>query len=103
MKSSAAAFLAMFIGSTLPTFATAADRGETASDTDLTAPFHSNERTYFREHRLKAYERTRAQTRQGATCVTPQGVCWIPEPQASGDGCACENPRLGTIRGSVGG
>ena len=103
MRTSVAACLAVFAGLVLPTFALAADSEKSLPDTDLVAPFHSNERTYFREHRLRAYERTRAGTRQGATCVTPKGVCWIAEPLSSGNDCSCESRRLGTIYGTIGG
>jgi len=103
MKASIAACLALFIGSTAPTFALAADSRTVLPETDLATPFYSGDRTYFREHRLRAYERTRAGTRQGATCVTPKGVCWIAEPLSSGNDCSCESRRLGTIHGTVGG
>jgi hypothetical protein len=103
MRTSIAACLALFVGSALPTFVLAADSEAPLPETDLVAPFHSNERTYFREHRLRAYERTRAGTHQGATCVTPKGVCWIAEPLSSGNDCSCESRRLGTIHGTIGG
>jgi len=103
MRTSIAACLALLVGSALPTFVLAADNEHPLPKTDLVTPFHTNERTYFREHRLRAYERTRAGTRQGATCVTPKGVCWIAEPLSSGNDCSCENQRLGTIHGIVGG
>jgi hypothetical protein len=94
MKTSVAACLALFFGSTLPAFVLAADSEKPLPETDLVAPFHSNER---------AYERTRAGMRQGATCVTPKGVCWIAEPLSSGNDCSCESRRLGTIHGTIGG
>lgn len=103
MKASIAACLALFVGSALPTFVLAADSKESLPETDLVAPFLTNERTYFREHRLRAYERTRVDTLQGATCVTSKGVCWIAEPLSSGNDCSCENQRLGTIHGIIGG
>ncbi len=103
MKTSIAACLALFVGSALPTFALAADSRQPLAETNLATPFHTDERTYFREHRLRAYERTRADTRQGATCVTPKGVCWIAEPLSSGNDCSCENRRLGTVHGTIGG
>jgi hypothetical protein len=103
MKTSVAACLALFFGSTLPAFVLAADSEKPLPETDLVVPFHSNERTYFREHRLRAYERTRAGMRQGATCVTRKGVCWIAEPLSSGNDCSCESRRLGTIHGTIGG
>jgi hypothetical protein len=40
---------------------------------------------------------------QGATCVTPKGVCWIGEPMSQGDSCSCESRRFGTTLGTVGG
>lgn len=67
------------------------------------AQFHSGDRSYFREHRLRAYERTRAGMHQGATCVTPKGVCWIGESMSQGDSCSCESRRFGTTQGTVGG
>jgi hypothetical protein len=69
----------------------------------LQTPFGNEERTYYREHRLRAYERTRAATSQGATCVTPKMVCWIDQPVPEGESCACEAPRLGVVPGIVGG
>ena len=103
MKTSIAACLALFAGLVPLTFALAADSEKPVPEMDLIAPFQSNERTYFREHRLRAYERTRAGIRQGATCVTPKGVCWIAEPLSSGNDCSCESRRLGTIHGTIGG
>ncbi|MBA1156099.1 hypothetical protein [Microvirga mediterraneensis] len=103
MKASVAACLALFVGSVVPAVAIAADSERPLPETDLAAPFHTNERTYFREHRLRAYERTRAGTSQGATCVTPKGVCWIAEPLSNGNDCSCESRRLGTIHGLIGG
>jgi len=92
----------LFAGLVLPTFALAADSEKSLPETDLVAPFRSNERN-FREHRLRAYERTRAGTRQGATCVTPKGVCWIAESLSSSNDCSCESRRLDTIHGTIGG
>jgi hypothetical protein len=103
MKIHIVACLTLLAASALPTLVTAADSEKPLPDTDLVAPFHSEDRTYFREHRLRAYERTRAGTRQGATCVTPKGVCWIAEPLSNGNDCSCESRRLGTTRGTVGG
>ncbi|WP_262028239.1 hypothetical protein [Microvirga sp. Mcv34] len=103
MKTSVAACLALFVGSFVPAAVLAADNANALPETDLAAPFHTNERTYFREHRLRAYERTRAGTSQGATCVTPKGVCWIAEPLSSGNDCSCESQRLGKIHGLIGG
>jgi hypothetical protein len=103
MKTSIAACLALFAGLVPPTFAPAADSEKPVPEMDLIAPFQTNERTYFREHRLRAYERTRAGIRQGATCVTPNGMCWIAEPLSSGNDCSCESRRLGTIHGTIGG
>ena len=103
MKASIAACFALFVGATAPAIAFAADSEKPLPETDLATPVLTNERTYFREHRLRAYERTRAGVHQGATCVTPKGVCWIAEPLSSGNDCSCENPRLGTIHGTIGG
>ena len=103
MKMRVVACLALFAASVASTLAVAADSEKPLPDTDLVAPFHSEDRTYFREHRLRAYERTRAGTRQGATCVTPKGVCWIAEPLSTGNDCSCESRRLGTVGGTVGG
>ena len=103
MKTSIAACLALFAGLVPPTFAPAADSERPVPEMDLIAPFQTNERAYFREHRLRAYERTRAGIRQGATCVTPKGVCWIAESLSSGNNCSCESRRLGTIHGTIGG
>jgi hypothetical protein len=103
MKTSSAACLALFAGLVLSTVALAADSEKSLPETDLVARFHSNERTYVREHRMRAYERTRAGTRQGATCVTPKGVCWIADPLSSGNDCSCESRRLDTIHGTIGG
>ena len=103
MKTTIAACLALFSGLAASTFTLAAESEKPLPETDLVAPFRSNERTYFREHRLRAYERTRAGTRQGATCVTPKVVCWIAEPLSHGEDCSCESRRLGTIHGTIGG
>jgi len=103
MKTYAVACLTLLAASLSSTLVMAADSEKPLSGTDLSAPFQSEDRAYFREHRLRAYERTRAGTRQGATCVTPKGVCWIAEPLSSGNDCSCESRRLGTIRGTVGG
>lgn len=103
MKTSVAACLALFVGWTVPAVTLAADSEKPLPETDLATPFHTNDRTYFREHRLRAYERTRAGTSQGATCVTPKGVCWIAEPLSGGNDCSCESQRLGTIHGLIGG
>lgn len=100
MKIRVAACLAFFAASTL---AVAADSARPVSETDIVAPYRSEDRTYFREHRLRAYERTRAGTRQGATCVTPKGVCWIADSLTTGNDCSCESRRFGTIHGTVGG
>ena len=103
MKTPIAACLALFAGLAAPTFVLAADSEKPLPETGLVAPFRSTERTYFREHRLRAYERTGAGIRQGSTCVTPKGVCWIAEPRSSGGDCSCESRRLGTIHGTIGG
>jgi hypothetical protein len=68
----------------------------------LQTPF-TEERTYYREHRLRAYDRTRAAVSQGATCVTPKMVCWIGEAVPDGDACSCETRRFGVVKGIVGG
>ncbi len=101
MRSFFASCLVLLIGSA--SVAHAAD-AEPAIDQDtVQAQFRSVDRTYFREHRLRAYERTRAGMNQGATCVTPKGVCWIGEPMSQGDSCSCESRRFGTTSGTVGG
>ncbi|MBM6594515.1 hypothetical protein [Microvirga pudoricolor] len=64
---------------------------------------HSEQRTYYREHRLRAYSASRAGLEQGATCVTEKLVCWIAEPLSSGDACSCASRRFGTLQGLVGG
>lgn len=65
--------------------------------------FHSRDRTYFREHRLRAYQESRTGLQQGANCVTPRGVCWVAEPLAQGRSCTCEDRSSDTIEGIVGG
>jgi hypothetical protein len=103
MKSSIATCLVLILGSTASTMAFAADGEASLERTEWQDQFRSAERTYFREHRLRAYERTRADVLQGATCVTPQGVCWIVEPLSHGDSCSCESRRSRTTAGTVGG
>jgi hypothetical protein len=103
MTSSLSACLAVVLGLTIPTLALAADGELPLGQEELQTQFRSGERTYFREHRLRAYERTRADTRQGATCVTPKGVCWIGDPLPQGDSCSCQSRRLDTMTGTVGG
>jgi hypothetical protein len=103
MKPFFAACLALLLGSTAPTVTLAADSEPPVEHDSLQAPFQSDERTYFREHRLRAYERTRAGIQKGATCVTQKGVCWIADPLSEGETCSCSSQRLGTILGTVGG
>jgi len=103
MTSSFPACLAVFLGLSIPTTALAAEQEPPVGQEEMQAQFRSGERTYFREHRLRAYERTRATTQQGATCVTPQGVCWIVDPLPHGDSCSCRSRRFGTTEGTVGG
>jgi hypothetical protein len=103
MKSSIAACLVLFLGSTGSTMTLAADKEPPVHQEDLQAQFRSSERTYFREHRLRAYERTRAGISQGATCVTPKGVCWIMDSLSQGDSCSCQSRRFETMQGTVGG
>ncbi|WP_210497017.1 hypothetical protein [Microvirga antarctica] len=94
--------LAVLAGMTVATMAHAAE-----TDPALRAPgqvqMGAESRTYYREHRLRAYEKTRAATSQGATCVTPKLVCWIGAPMSDGDTCSCETRRFGTVEGVVGG
>ncbi|WP_262296059.1 hypothetical protein [Microvirga sesbaniae] len=103
MQPSIAACLILLAGTLAPAIALAADSERPLPETDLTAPFHTKERTYFREHRLRAYERSRADMRQGATCTTPKGVCWIAEPLSKNSDCTCESRRFGTVHGTIGG
>jgi hypothetical protein len=86
-----------------PILALAADRTSLPEEGNLHESLLTQERTYFQEHRLRAYERTRADTKQGATCVTPAGVCWIIEPLSRGTSCSCLSQRLGVTTGAVGG
>ncbi len=69
----------------------------------IQTPLMGEARTYYREHRLRAYEKTRASMSQGATCVTPQLVCWLDETATGGDTCSCETPHHGVVGGVVGG
>jgi hypothetical protein len=101
MRSLLAASLVLLVGSA--TAAVAADAAPPIDQDELQAQFRTVDRTYFREHRLRAYERTRAGMHQGSTCVTPTGVCWIGEPLSQGDSCSCESRRFGTMRGTIGG
>ena len=103
MQPSIAACLILLVGTFAPVVTLAADSERSLPETDLAAPFRTKERTYFREHRLRAYEHSRAGTSQGATCTTPRGVCWIAEPLSESSDCACESRHLGTIRGTIGG
>jgi len=103
MRSYLAASLALLVGFAAPSMASAADRGPALDQQDVQSPFRSLERTYFREHRLRAFEQTRAGTLQGATCVTPRGVCWIVDPLSQGEACSCPSRRFGTMQGTVGG
>jgi hypothetical protein len=81
----------------------AAESPPAADQNVIETRFSMEARTYFREHRLRAYEKTRAATIKGATCVTPKMVCWLDEPTAGGNACACETPPLGVVPGIVGG
>jgi hypothetical protein len=101
MRSFLAACFVLLMGASAT--ALAADAGPQLDQEGLQSRFHSEARTYFREHRLRAYERTRAGLRQGATCVTAKAVCWIGEPLAQGVSCSCETRRFGTMEGTVGG
>ncbi|HZH52003.1 MAG TPA: hypothetical protein VEZ16_08995 [Microvirga sp.] len=101
MRSFLAAGFFVLVGSF--SAALAADPEPAIGQEELQTRFQSMERTYFREHRLRAYERTRADLQQGATCVTPEAVCWIDEPLSQGDSCSCETRRFGTIAGTIGG
>jgi hypothetical protein len=103
MTSSFSACLAIVLGLSLPTMALAAEQEPSHDQDEMQAQFRSGDRTYFREHRLRAYERTRADTRQGATCVTPKGVCWIVDPLPQGDSCSCQSRSFGVTQGTVGG
>jgi hypothetical protein len=103
MTSSFSACLAVVLGFSIPTMALAAEQEPSHDQDEMQAQFRSGERTYFREHRLRAYEQTRADTQQGATCVTPKGVCWIVEPLPQGDSCSCQSRRFETMQGTVGG
>lgn len=101
MRSFLTAGFIMLVGSF--SAAHASDLEPASGQAELLSQFQSMERTYFREHRLRAYERTRSDLRQGATCVTPKTVCWVGEPLAQGDSCSCETQSFGTMAGTVGG
>lgn len=101
MRSFLAPCLVLLMGSA--TAALAADTTPSLDQDAMEAPPPAVDRTYFREHRLRAYERTRAGMHQGVTCVTPEVVCWIGEPLSRGDSCSCESRRFGTMQGTIGG
>jgi hypothetical protein len=101
MRSFLAPCLVLLVG--FASAAVAADTTPSLEQETIETPLHSVDRTYFREHRLRAYERTRAGMNQGATCVTPKVVCWIGEPMSQGDSCSCESRRFGTMQGTIGG
>jgi hypothetical protein len=87
-------------------FATVGHATEAADITGgivLKTPFGGEAETYYREHRLRAYDKIRASTSQGANCVTPAMVCWINQQATRGDACSCETPQRGVVGGVVGG
>lgn len=103
MKPFLTACLVLLLGATAPTLSDAADSEPRAAQDSPVTAFRTDERTYFREHRLRAYERTRAGTQQGVTCVTQAGVCWLADSLSQGESCLCSSPQLGTTEGTVGG
>jgi hypothetical protein len=72
-----------------------------ADQDTLQSPLGTEARPYYGEHRLRAYDKTRGATMQGANCVTPKMVCWIGEPAAEGEACSCETRRFEIIDGLV--
>lgn len=103
MKLVAATCIAFLSCSTASTGLHAAETAPPAEHDSLQTSFGTETRTYYREHRLRAYDRTRAAVSQGATCVTPKMVCWIGEAVPDGDACSCETRRFGVVKGIVGG
>ncbi|QFU15594.1 hypothetical protein [Microvirga thermotolerans] len=94
---------ALLAGSAAISSASAAEQGSSSDRARWESQYRTRERTYYREHRLRSYQQSRAGMRQGSNCVTPKGVCWIAEPLSRGRSCTCETRRFGQVEGVIGG
>ncbi|NNM74738.1 hypothetical protein [Enterovirga aerilata] len=85
--------------------ATAAQAGP-ASHTDKVGPDAATKRDssigrYHQLRRLHRQSHGRPAFRQGANCVTPKLVCWVPRVKAAGAACSCATPQSGKVAGMI--
>ena len=56
---------------------------------------------YHQLRRLDNRQLGRPAFRQGATCVTPTLVCWVPQAGDAGETCSCATPSRGKVAGTI--